>query len=128
MNLTKITDRHNTPSLKWLYSSLFTISLLANDKIIALIIYISRKLSQILLHNLYNQLNLTLFSCIFVFPSIRQEGRRQRGTGAELRPALVSGNVTGDDPVSYWSIFFVVPGNGPRSLFETLFGQFPSRS
>ena len=48
--------------------------------------------------------------------------RREKGTGAELRPALVSGNVTGDELVSYWSIFCVVPSDSPRSLFETFLG------
>ena len=31
------------------------------------------------------------------------------GTGAEMRPTTVSGIVTGDAPVSYWSIFFLCP-------------------
>ena len=29
----------------------------------------------------------------------------EKGTGAEIRHAIVSGIVTGDAPVSYWSIF-----------------------
>ena len=33
-----------------------------------------------------------------------------------MRPAIVSGMVTGDVPVSYWPIFFPVPSNSPRSL------------
>ena len=28
-----------------------------------------------------------------------------------MRPAIVSGIVTGDAPVSYWPIFFSVPSN-----------------
>ena len=32
--------------------------------------------------------------------------RNRVGTGAEVRPAIVSGIVTGDVPVSYWPIFF----------------------
>jgi len=31
--------------------------------------------------------------------------RNERGTGAETRPAIVSGIVTGDAPLSYWPIF-----------------------
>ena len=33
-----------------------------------------------------------------------------------MRPAIVSGMVTGDVAVSYWPIFFAVPSNNPRSL------------
>ena len=36
-----------------------------------------------------------------------------------MRPAIVSGNVIGDAPVSYWPIFFPVPSNSPRSLYES---------
>lgn len=101
MNLTKITDRHNTDSLKWLYSSLFTISLLANDKIIALIIYISRKLMTNIIAQSLQSIKFNYFCAFSFFLQLdkKEEDRR------ELRPALVSGNVTGDDPVSYWSIF-----------------------
>ena len=31
--------------------------------------------------------------------------RNEKGTGAEMRPAIVSGIVTGDAPVSYWPFF-----------------------
>ena len=41
-----------------------------------------------------------------------------KGTGAEMRPAMVSGIVSGDALVSYWPIFFPVPSNSPRSLCE----------
>ena len=36
-----------------------------------------------------------------------------------MYPAIVSGIVTGDAVVSYWSIFFPVPSNSPRSLCES---------
>ena len=39
--------------------------------------------------------------------------------GAEMRPAVVSGIVTRDAPVSYCSSFFPVPSNNPRSLYKT---------
>ena len=32
--------------------------------------------------------------------------RNEKGTGAEMRPAIVSGIVNGHAPVSYWPIFF----------------------
>ena len=32
--------------------------------------------------------------------------RNEKGTGAEVRPAVVSGIVTGDAPVSYWPTVF----------------------
>ena len=44
--------------------------------------------------------------------------RNEKGTGAEMRPAIVSGMVTGDAPASYWPIFLPVPGNCPRGLYE----------
>ena len=37
-----------------------------------------------------------------------------------MRPAIVSGIVTENAPVSYWSIIFPVPSNNPRSLCEKL--------
>ena len=43
---------------------------------------------------------------------------KTKGTGAELCPAIVSGIVIGDEPVSYWLIFSFVPSNSPRSLCE----------
>ena len=43
----------------------------------------------------------------------------KKGTGAEVRPAIVSGIVTGDAPVSYWCIFLPVPSNNPRSLCKS---------
>ena len=43
-----------------------------------------------------------------------------KGTGAEMRPAIVSGIVPDNALVSYWSIFFPVPSNSPRSLCERL--------
>ena len=39
-----------------------------------------------------------------------------------MHPAIVSGIVTGDAPVSYWLIFFSVPSNSPRRLCEGLPG------
>ena len=35
--------------------------------------------------------------------------RNKKGTGAEMRPAVVSGIVTGHAPVSYWPISFRCP-------------------
>ena len=39
-----------------------------------------------------------------------------------MRPAIACGIVTWDAPVSYWSMFFPVPYNSPRSLGESQFG------
>ena len=44
--------------------------------------------------------------------SLKGHLRIWEGTGAEMSPESVSGIVTGDAPVSYWSI----PSNNPRSL------------
>ena len=35
--------------------------------------------------------------------------RSEKRTGAEMRPAIVSGSVTGDAPVSYWPVLEIVP-------------------
>ena len=39
-----------------------------------------------------------------------------------MLPAVASGIVTGDAPVSYWPIFFPVSSNTPRSLCESQLG------
>ena len=47
-----------------------------------------------------------MYVMVFIlFASIRHF-RNKKGTGAEMRPASVSGIVTGDTPVSYWLVFF----------------------
>ena len=33
----------------------------------------------------------------------------EKGTGAKMRPAVLSGIVPGDVPLSYWPFFFSVP-------------------
>ena len=35
--------------------------------------------------------------------------RNERGTGAEMRLTIASGSVTGDTPVSYWSVLETDP-------------------
>ena len=44
--------------------------------------------------------------------------RHEMRTRAEMRPAVVSGTVTGDAPISQWS-FFPVPSNSPRIHCES---------
>ena len=39
-----------------------------------------------------------------------------------MRPAVVSGIVTGHAPVSYWPSIFLDPSNNPRSLCESELG------
>ena len=54
--------------------------------------------------------------------------RNRVGTGAEVRPAIVSGIVTGDVPVSYWPIFFCLsPVTVPEVFAEVNSVQSPSR-
>ena len=54
--------------------------------------------------------------------------RNKVGTGAEMRPAIVSGIVTGDVPVSYWPIFFCLSAvTGPEVFAEVNSVQTPSR-
>ena len=47
----------------------------------------------------------------------------KRRTGAEMRPAIVSGNA----PVNYWPFFFPVPSNNPRNLSESKLAPVFSR-
>ena len=42
-----------------------------------------------------------------------------------MRPASVSGIVTGGAPVSYWPIYFPVSSNSPRGLCESKLGLVP---
>ena len=57
-----------------------------------------------------------------------KQGRSQvEGTGVEIRPAMVSGIVTGHAPVSYWPIFFFpVPSKVPEVFAKINPAQFPS--
>ena len=43
---------------------------------------------------------------------------KREGNGAEMCPAIVSGIVTGDAPVSYWPIFSPILANSSRGLCE----------
>ena len=54
--------------------------------------------------------------------------RNEQETGAEMcQPAIVSGLVTGDVPVSYWPIFFVSPVTDPEVLANCNLAKFPSQ-
>ena len=46
--------------------------------------------------------------------------RNKVGTGAEIHPAIVSGIVTGDVPVSYWPIFFACLLKQPQTSLRKL--------
>ena len=59
--------------------------------------------------------------------SARHHLINEKGTGAEMCPAIVSGIVTGNTKVSYWSVFVPVSSNNPRSLCEKNSAQFPSQ-
>ena len=43
----------------------------------------------------------------------------EKGTGAEICPAIVFGINTGNAAISYWPIFSPVPRDSPRSLCES---------
>ena len=47
-----------------------------------------------------------LFLCSIVCPTIIHLFGNKKRTGAEMCPAVVSGIITGDVPVSYWPVFF----------------------
>ena len=48
--------------------------------------------------------------------------RNERRTGAKVRPAIVSGSVTGDTPVSYWPVL----ETDPELFVKVNSAQFPS--
>lgn len=57
-------------------------------------------------------LNALGFNMVKTTPfAIRYFRNAEKGTGAEMRPANVSGIVTGDASVSYWLILSPVPSN-----------------
>ena len=52
--------------------------------------------------------------------------RIEKENGAEMRPAMVPGIVTGDAPVSYWPIFFLSLVTDPEVIARVNSAQFPS--
>ena len=50
----------------------------------------------------------------------------EKGIGTEMSPAIVSGFLFGEEPVSYWPVFSPIPCNRPRRLCESKFGAVPS--
>ena len=54
--------------------------------------------------------------------------RNEKATGAEIRPAIVSGIVTGDASVSYWpTIFLLALVTVPEIFAKANSAQFSSR-
>ena len=53
--------------------------------------------------------------------------RNEKGTGAKTCTAMVSGIVTGDAPVSYWSIFSLSLTTVPEVCAKVNSAQFPSQ-
>ena len=52
----------------------------------------------------------------------------EKGTGTEMRPAIVSGIVIGDALISYWLIFFPLSQiTVPEVFAKVNSAQFPSR-
>ena len=51
----------------------------------------------------------------------------KKGTGAEMRPASVSGIVTGDATISYWPVFLPFPVTLPDVFAKNNSTQFPCR-
>ena len=52
--------------------------------------------------------------------------RNEKGTWAEMRPAIVSGIVTGDALISYWPVFSLSPVTVPEVFANVNSVQFPS--
>ena len=131
----KITDRNNTSSIERLYSSLFTLSLLANDKIIALIIYSSRKLitniivqspqlikfNSMLVHFRFS-FSADYTKDLFGLQLVTLEGRKELEPNCV--PHLLLGRLLGTSPLRLFSLSLVtVPEvfsklySGPDSSF-----------
>ena len=62
-------------------------------------------------HSLFHLLS-TMPSKQVSSPALIRHLRNEKGTGAKTCPAIASGIVTGDVPISYWPFWF------PRSLCE----------
>ena len=68
-----------------------------------------------------------MYVMVFIlFASIRHFRSKKR-TGAEMRPASVSGIVTGDAPVSYWPVSLPFPVTVPDGFAKNNSTQFPCR-
>ena len=48
--------------------------------------------------------------------------RNDKGAGAEMRPAIISGSVTGHTPISYWPVL----ETDPELFAKVNSAQFPS--
>ena len=53
--------------------------------------------------------------------------RNEKGTGARRVPQILSGIVTGDAPISYWSIFSLSLATVPEVFAKVHLAQFPPR-
>ena len=51
--------------------------------------------------------------------------KHENGTGTEMRPAIVSGIIFGEEPDQLLANFFPIPSNSPKSLCESKFGPVP---
>ena len=54
--------------------------------------------------------------------------KHEKGTETEMRPAIVSGIIFGDETVSYWPIFSLSLVTVPKVFAKVNSVQFPSRS
>ena len=78
---------------------------------------------------LWKKLPLPLASvnCTFKRQTDNRHFRSEKGTGAEMRPAMVSGVVTGEVSVTHWPIFFLSPITVPEIFAKVNLVQFLSR-
>ena len=60
------------------------------------------------------------------FAPVIRHFRKKKGTGAEMRPAIDSGIVTDDAPVSYWPIFSQSLETVPEVFAKVNSANFPS--
>ena len=68
-----------------------------------------------------------MYVLVFILFASIHHFRNEKGTGAEMRPAIVSGIVIGDALVSYWLVFLPFPVTVPDFFAKNNSTQFPSR-
>ena len=68
-----------------------------------------------------------MYVLVFILFTSIHHFRNEKGTGAEMRPAIVSEIVIGDALVSYWLVFLPFPVTVPDFFAKNNSTQFPCR-
>ena len=68
-----------------------------------------------------------MYVLVFILFASIHHFRNEKGAGAEMRPAIVSGIVIGDALVSYWLVFLPFPVTVLDFFAKNNSTQFPCR-